>query len=127
MPRSRAYSDGNDPDTQSGSLANAFAVRASAPVVSGVTPNTGVRGQTLTGVVITGSNFQSGATPSFGNGIMVNGWTFISSTQLKVDIGIDANATIGGYTVTGDDPDTQSGSLAKRFHRNGNISRRHRR
>jgi len=40
----------------------------------------------------------------------------------KVDIGIDANATIGGYTVTVDEPRHPEWESGQRFHRNGNIS-----
>src|SRR5882672_3278388 len=107
-----------NPDTQSGSLANAFAVFASSPVVSGATPNTGAQGQTLTSVVINGSNFQSGATCSFGAGITVNNCTFISATQLAVNITIGATAALGTRTVTVTNPDTQSGSLANTFNVN---------
>ncbi|MBI3756920.1 MAG: IPT/TIG domain-containing protein [Deltaproteobacteria bacterium] len=104
-----------NPDTQNGSLANAFIVTAPAPVVSGVNPNTGAQGQTLASVVITGSNFQSGATCSVGAGITVTSCTFNSTTQLTANITITGAASTGVHAVSVTNPDTQSGSLANAF------------
>ena len=108
-----------NPDAQSGSLANAFTVTAASgpipPSISAVSPSSGEQGQTLTGVVITGSDFQSGATCSFGTGITVNSCAFNSATQLTANLTIDAGATTGGYTATVTNPDAQSGSLANAF------------
>jgi len=58
-------------------------------VVSGVTPNTGVQGQTLGSVIITGSNFQSGATCSFGMASSSTVARLLRLTQMS------ANLTIG--------------------------------
>jgi subtilisin family serine protease len=69
------------------------------PSITAVSPNTGAPGASLT-VTVTGTNFQSGASASFGAGIMVNSMTFVSSTQLSVAIAIDSAATIGARDVT---------------------------
>ncbi|MBI3739020.1 MAG: hypothetical protein HY258_08255, partial [Chloroflexi bacterium] len=104
-----------NPDTQSSSLANAFNVTAPAPVVSGVNPTSGVQGQTLASVVMSGSNFVSGAVCNFGAGITVNSCAFNSATQLTANVTIAATATTGARTVSVTNPDTQSSSLANAF------------
>src|SRR5262249_50613919 len=86
-----------------------------APVVSSVSPSSGGVGQTLSSVGITGSNFVSGATCSFGSGITVNSCTFRSATQLTANITIAANAATGGRTVSVTNPGMQSGSLDNGF------------
>jgi hypothetical protein len=91
---------------------------STAPTVTGTSPNSGAQGQTLNSV-ITGTNFQSGATCSFGAGITVNSCTFNSSTQLTAGITIASNAGTGPRTVSVTNPDTQSGSLANAFTVNG--------
>ena len=71
-----------NPDAQTGTLANGFTYTSSgpAPTISGVSPNTGpTTGGTL--VLITGTNFQTGATVIFGSTAATV--TFVSSTQLK--------------------------------------------
>ncbi len=88
---------------------------AAAPVVSSVSPATGVQGQTLSDVVISGSNFASGATCSFGNGLTVTSCTVIAANQIKANLTVAANAATGGRTVTVTNPDAQSGSLANAF------------
>ncbi|MBI3739021.1 MAG: IPT/TIG domain-containing protein, partial [Chloroflexi bacterium] len=85
------------------------------PTVSGVNPGSGVQGQTLTSVVINGSNFASAATCDFGSGITVNSCTFNSATQMTTNITIASTAAPGGHTVNVTNPDTQSGSLANAF------------
>jgi subtilisin family serine protease len=69
------------------------------PSITAVSPNSGAPGASLT-VTVTGTNFQSGASASFGAGIMVNSTTFVSSTQLSFAIAIDSAATMGARDVT---------------------------
>jgi hypothetical protein len=66
-----------------------------APTVTNVSPNSGHQGETLTSVIITGTNFTGTTGVSFGAGITVNSFTEDSSTQ------ITANITIGGAASTG--------------------------
>ena len=85
------------------------------PTVSSVSPNSGAQGQNLPTVTISGSNFQSGATCSFGAGITVNSCAFISSTQLTANITIGTTATVGTRNVTVANPDSQTGTLTNGF------------
>ena len=86
------------------------------PVVNSVAPSSGSPGDTLN-VLITGANFQQGATVSFGQGITTNSVTFINSQTLRANITIDPNArvTTTGRTVTVTNPDGGTGSLADGF------------
>src|SRR5207244_13415077 len=65
-----------NPDSQTGTLTNGFSVTTGGPPpppsVTSVNPSSGAQGQNLPSVIISGSNFQSGATCSFGAGITVN-------------------------------------------------------
>jgi hypothetical protein len=84
------------------------------PVVSACNPDNGNRNQQLL-VAVTGSNFQSGATVSFGDRVMVQGVTLVSSGQYNVQIKVHPQAASGDRTVTLTNPDGQSGGLAGCF------------
>jgi len=86
------------------------------PLVTSIRPSSGAPGQTLS-VTIHGANFQPGATVSFGQGIAVNGVTFVNSGTLIANITIDPSAQVstGGRTVTVTNPDGGSGSLPDAF------------
>src|SRR5262249_43161816 len=103
-----------NPDTQASTLTNAFTVTAPPPPTppTSVNPNTGALDDTLPIFILTGSNFQSGATCSFGAGITVNSCTFNSATQLTANITISASATVGTRNVTVTNPDTQASTLS---------------
>jgi len=105
-------------DAQSGSLVSGFNVQSAAlppPVVTSVTPPNGAQDAVLTGVLIAGSAFQSGATCSFGAGITVNSCVFNSPTQLTAALTIAQAATTGVRNVTVTNPDTQAGTLTDGF------------
>jgi hypothetical protein len=85
------------------------------PTLTSVNPNSGAQGQNLSSVILTGSNFQSGATCSFGAGITVNSCTFNSAAQLTANITINSTATLGSRNVTVTNPDTQSSTLSNAF------------
>src|SRR5258708_8796342 len=108
-----------NPDSQTGTLPNGFTVTTSGPppppAVSSVNPNSGAQGQSLRSVVITGSNYQSGATCNFGAGITVNSCAFNSATQLTANITISSTATLGTRNVTVTNPDSQSSTLTNGF------------
>jgi FtsP/CotA-like multicopper oxidase with cupredoxin domain len=101
---------GTDPDCGADESADSVP----SPIVRSVSPSSGSRGATLP-VVITGDNFQSGASVSFGSGITVNAVTFNSATQLTVNITIAVNATLGFRTVTVTNPGGASGSKPNSF------------
>jgi hypothetical protein len=108
-----------NPDSQIGALPNGFTVTTGGPppppTVNSVNPNSGAQGQNLPSVIITGSNFQSGATCNFGAGITVNSCTFNSVTQLTANITISSTATLGTRNVTVTNPDSQSNTLTNGF------------
>jgi hypothetical protein len=85
------------------------------PVLSSVNPASGSQGQNLAGVILTGSNFQSGAACTFGAGITVNSCTFNSATQLTANISISSTASVGSRNVTVTNADSQSGTLTNGF------------
>ncbi len=103
-----------NPDASSGTLTGGFTVIA-PPIVSAVTPTNGNPGQTILSVEVSGANFQSGASVSFGADITVTSVLFVDPTLLFVDITIDALATSGSRTVTVINPDGGTGSLAAGF------------
>src|SRR5260370_8983140 len=95
-----------------------FKSRSSAPAppsVGSVNPNSGTQGQSLPSAIITGSNFQSGATCNFGAGITVNSCTFNSATQLTATITVSSTATVGTRNVTATNPASQTGTLTNGF------------
>jgi hypothetical protein len=106
-------------DSQSSTLPNGFTVTVAGPppppALSSINPTSGARGQNLTGVILTGNSFQSGATCSFGAGITVNSCTFNSATQLTASITISSTATVGSRNVTVTNPDSQSSTLSNAF------------
>jgi len=65
-----------------------------SPSVAGVSPASGLQGQTLD-VVITGANLNGTSSVSLGEGITVNGVTVDSATQLTVSITIGETAAAG--------------------------------
>jgi Bacterial Ig domain len=85
------------------------------PTVTSVNPNSGAQGQSLPSVAIGGSNFQSGATCTFGAGITVNSCAFNSGTQLTANITISSTATVGARNVTVTNPGGQSSTLTNGF------------
>jgi hypothetical protein len=88
--------------------------QGSAPVVQACDPVSGGLGQKLT-VAVTGSNFQDGATVSFGERITVQEVIFVGSGLLDVKIRIHPRAASGFRDVTVTNPDGQSGTLPDGF------------
>ena len=87
----------------------------SPPTVASAIPNSGSEGMTNLNVVLSGSNFLSLPTCSFGAGIVVNSCTFNSSTQITANVNILSNATIGAHDVVVTDSDGQNARLAGGF------------
>src|SRR5262249_45158143 len=76
------------------------------PAISSVAPSTGLPGAAFA-VTVAGTNFQPGASASFGADVTVTSTTGTSSTQLSVSISIGATATMGPRDVTVTNPDGQ--------------------
>lgn len=98
-----------NPDTQSGTLANAYTSQP-APTVTAVSPETGALagGTTLT---ITGTNFIAGA-GVFVVGVLCNSVNVINSTTLTC---VTQARVAGNGNVVVSNFDTQSGTLASAF------------
>ncbi|MEO0082028.1 MAG: IPT/TIG domain-containing protein, partial [candidate division WOR-3 bacterium] len=84
-----------------GTLTNGFTVNPGVPTLTGISPNSGAQGQTLTGVTLTGTNFNGGnaqvifSTP----GVTATNVVVNSHTQITCDINIAAGTTPGAGTV----------------------------
>jgi hypothetical protein len=100
-------------DAGSGLRASGFTVNG-APALTATSPSSGNLGGTEN-VTLKGTNFESGASASFGTGITVNSTTFVSTGELTANITIASNATTGARTVTVTNPDTTGASLASGF------------
>lgn len=102
-----------NPDGQSGTKASGFTYttpQPPAPTVTGVSPNTGP-GAGGTSVTISGTNFVSGATVSFG-GVAASNVNVTSGTSISA---VTPAHAAGAVTVTVTNPDGQSGSLTNAF------------
>ena len=88
---------GNGPvtDTLTVSVSNLPA----PPVITSVTPNSGKRAQNLN-VTITGTGFIGTTAVSFGQGITVNSFEVVSSTQITANIRISTRAKTGSRNVS---------------------------
>jgi hypothetical protein len=99
-------------DYQTGTLRNGFTYGAVAtpPTVSAVTPSFGPTGGGTLATIV-GTNFQNGATVSFG-GVAAAGVAVVNSTTITATT--PANAA-GSVTVAVTNPGPQTGSLANGF------------
>lgn len=98
-----------NPDNQTGTLSSGFTYNA-APTIKDVTPNTGPAGGG-TPVTLTGGNYQSGATVSFG-GVNSTAVTFINGTELHA---LTPAHAAGAVNVVVTNPDSQSATLSGGF------------
>jgi PKD repeat protein/sporulation protein YlmC with PRC-barrel domain len=80
-----------------------FAVNQAPPTITSVSPSSGIQGESLS-VTISGTDFTGVTAISFGVGIMVNGWSVDSATQITVSITISPTATSGARDVLVDTP-----------------------
>ncbi len=99
-----------NPDGQSATLASAFAFVAPAPIVTSVSPKTGLTAGG-TAVTVMGRNFMSGATVTFG-AVAATSVVVASATQIKA---VAPPGKPGGVNVVVTNPDGQSGTLGSGF------------
>jgi len=112
-----------NPDGPSVSLANAFSVTYAAPTVTSMDPATGVAGDLLSGVSITGTNFIPGTTPSVWlaktGEVNINATNVIvvSSTQITCDITLTPyiNTLPGQWNLVVENADGQTGTKIAAF------------
>jgi IPT/TIG domain-containing protein len=99
-----------NPDGQSATIASGFTFGAPAPTVTSVSPKTGLT-TGGTPVTLTGTNFVSGATVTFG-GAAATSVVVASATQIKANT---PPHKPGGVNIVVTNPDGQSGTLASSF------------
>src|SRR5215831_11977869 len=99
-----------NPGGQSGTLTGGFTFVALAPVVTSVSPNTGTTAGG-TPVTLTGQNFVSGATVTFG-GAQATSVVVASATQISAST---PPHKPGGVNVVVTSPNGQSGTLASGY------------
>ena len=81
--------------------------------VSAIVRPSALVGPTAQTLTITGSNFVSGASPSFAaSGINVFSTTYNSATQLTLGVTVDPSATLGASSITVTNPDGVAGSCS---------------
>ena len=87
-----------------------------SPTITAINPNSCCQGADNLNVVITGTNFQSGATVTFsGTGITINPTTVDSDTQITLEIDVDSTAEASSRDVTVTNPDSRSCTLEDGF------------
>ncbi|HUP70243.1 MAG TPA: kelch repeat-containing protein [Acidimicrobiales bacterium] len=106
-----------NPDGQAGSCTSCFTVTVPpAPVVSGTSPNSLPRGATSAEVVVSGTNFASGATVEFsGTGVTVEGTVFGDDRSLTARVTVSPDAALGGRDVTVRNVDGGAGACSACF------------
>ncbi len=82
--------------------------------MTGVSPNSASPNEQLT-VTVTGSGFVDGATVDFGTRVNVQSVTFVSATQLNVQIKVHRRAADGPRDVTVTNPDSSTDVLVGGF------------
>jgi len=88
-----------------------FTISVAPPTVASATPNALGQGAGNKNVVITGTNFQSGASVTFSNtGITVNSAQVDNDTQITANVSVAQDAPTGSGDITVTNPDAQSGT-----------------
>jgi len=82
-----------------GTTASAAITLPVVPTISSVSPSSAAPGTSPT-VTVTGTNFQAGASASFGADITVSSTTVVSATQLSAALAIAPTAALGPRDVT---------------------------
>lgn len=104
------YGGGSDPNPSTGliwlaSSGNvALSLTTPSPTVTSITPNTGLRGETVA-VTVTGTGFVSGSsTLNLGANIAISDLVIVSPTQITATLTIDVAATTGARNVSVSNP-----------------------
>ncbi|MBI5732800.1 prepilin-type N-terminal cleavage/methylation domain-containing protein [Candidatus Jorgensenbacteria bacterium] len=102
-----------NPDITTASLPGGFTVTSLPPLVSSISPSSGMTGSVVSGVSVGGSRFQNGAVVKLSTttalDINGSGFTFISSTSLTGGSLNLSGAVEGLWDVRVTNPDGQSG------------------
>ncbi len=108
-----------NPDLKSGTLPDGFTVFApsAAPIITGITPNTGVNTGTVHISDLSGSNFMMGATVKLtraGQTPITATNLLMNATRIICDFDLTGAAT-GAWNVVVTNPDAKSGTLPNGF------------
>ena len=80
---------------------NAYTVLTQGPTLSSISPDRILPGTTRTAMIVTGSNYASGAAVTVsGSGVTVHSTTVDSSTQLTLVVSAASDASLGARNVT---------------------------
>jgi PKD repeat protein len=108
-------------DTQSATLPGGFTVTGGValppPTITGISPNAEFQGASNVTVTITGTDFQPNPTCNFDAdfGGTMNTCTWVSATQINVNLTIAPNGTLGGHNVVVTNADGQNATLINGF------------
>jgi hypothetical protein len=103
----KAYDTANNLSTNYSNEISGYA----RPTVGGVSPTSGVQNTSSLGLVLTGTNFRSGATVAFsGTGITVNSVSVSSCTSMTANVSIASTAPTGARNVTVRNSDLSAGT-----------------
>jgi hypothetical protein len=105
-------------DGQSGILPTSFMVNTPGPIVTNISPDSGITGNTITISSIAGSGFQNGATvilnSSSAPDIVASGVVVVNQNQISCTVNL-AGASLGARNVVVTNPDGRVGVLPNGF------------
>jgi len=112
-------------DGQTGMLPGGFRIRTPTPTVTAITPNTQVRGWTVSITNLAGTNFRPGASvrlvnSSAGPDIIASNVVVVSATRITCTFDL-TGAAASSRNVTVANPDSDAGSLVNGFSVTGNA------
>ena len=94
-----------NPGAVTATCTGCFTINAK-PTVSTASPSSRPQGASHQAVVITGTNFQPGATATIsGSGVTVHSTTFVDPAHVSLDVSVDLAAAIGNRNVVIANPD----------------------
>jgi len=107
-----------NPDTQYGYLMNGFTITAPAPIVTSITPNSGLNSGSISVTNLAGSGFIAGATvkltKSGQSDIIASGVTVVSTSKITCSLDLTGKTT-GTWNVVVTNPDSQYSTLTNGF------------
>lgn len=80
------------------------------PVLDSISPDSLGRGETAIIVTLRGNHFRDGGSVEFGDGVTLEGASFIDETRFRVSATVDANAVLGTRDVTYTQPSSGGGA-----------------
>ena len=123
LNRANYYQIEQHPQVYDGIFGDTMLTSFLPPSISGLVPDTGIQGATLTAVQITGTHLAGATSLVFsGNGVTASNISIISSTQITASISITSSAATGARNVTVTTANGTSPAAGRRFHCNSTAS-----